>query len=122
MNASTSSARPTPRILAGELSEPPHQRQPRLDRLVLVQKPSTLLPGPAHQHGLEHRRRRIQLHNAGGQHQMRRPRQIHNLRHVAFNATSLNRLRLPGFERRLHAPAHPNIVLTCGFIARNNLR
>ncbi len=53
---------PLPRVLVREYREPPHQLQPRPDRIVL-QEPSTLLRGPTLQHRLEHRRRRIKVHH-----------------------------------------------------------
>ena len=67
--------RPRPRVLAGELAEPPYQPLPVRDR-VLPQPPRRLLGTPPRQHRLEHRVLRAQLHHPGHQLQARRTRQV----------------------------------------------
>lgn len=67
--------RPRPRVGLREISEAAHQRQPGIDRR-LAQHPRLLLPLPARDHALEHRRRLIQMHHAVDQDQPDRPRNL----------------------------------------------
>jgi hypothetical protein len=61
--------------------------------------------GGSWMHRLEHRRGGIQMYDPGGQHQMCCTWEIHRLTHVAFNATSLNRLRPTRSEAQTTAAA-----------------
>jgi hypothetical protein len=66
---------PAPRVLVGELQEPPHQPLPRSDR-VLLQPTRGLLGPPALQHRLDHGVLGTQLHHTGDELKTRGARQI----------------------------------------------
>jgi hypothetical protein len=64
---------PLPRILVTEHRQPSHQVDPALDGVGL-QEPDPLLANPTIQHRLEHRRRRVEVDDAVGEHFPGRPR------------------------------------------------